>query len=158
MSEKTRFLCLASGVLVLLSEVGIQTPRANAAQEQDFFVGKTVRIIVPYATGGAFDRLARFVGTRIGSHIPGNPAVTVQNMPGGGGATATNYLYKVAPKDGTVMAILNPTLILPQLIGQQEIVLKSLGNYLKRVFAVSGATILGDGQVALIIDTNALVK
>ena len=121
MSEKTRFLCLTSGVLGLLLELGIQTPRANAAQEQDFFAGKTVRIIVPYATGGAFDRLARFVGTRIGSYIPGNPSVTVQNMPGGGGATATNYLYKVAPKDGTVMAILNPTLILPQLIGQQEI-------------------------------------
>ena len=49
-------------------------------------------------------------------------------------------------------------LIVDCLIGQQEIVLKSLGNYLKDVFAISGATILGDGEVALIIDPNALVK
>lgn len=49
-------------------------------------------------------------------------------------------------------------LIVDELIGQQEIVLKTLGAYLKKLFAISGATILGDGHVALIIDTNALVK
>ncbi len=49
-------------------------------------------------------------------------------------------------------------LIVDEFIGQQEIVLKSLGKYLTNLFAVSGATILGDGQVALIIDTNALIK
>lgn len=48
-------------------------------------------------------------------------------------------------------------LIVDELIGQQEVVLKSLGNYLGEVFAVSGATILGDGEVALIIDPNALI-
>ena len=80
MREKSSFLCLASRVLGLLFlGVVIQTPGANAAQEQDSFAGRTVRIIVPYATGGDFDRLARFVGGRIGDHIPGNPSV------GGGG-------------------------------------------------------------------------
>ncbi len=49
-------------------------------------------------------------------------------------------------------------LMVDELIGQQEIVLKTLGNYLKNVFAVSGATILGDGQVALIVDPNAIIK
>lgn len=49
-------------------------------------------------------------------------------------------------------------IIVDEIIGQQEIVLKSLGKYLTNVFAISGATILGDGQVALIIDPNALVK
>ena len=49
-------------------------------------------------------------------------------------------------------------LIVDSFIGQQEVVLKSLGNYLRDVFAISGATILGDGEVALIIDPNALVK
>ena len=121
MREKNRFVSLALGLLgLVLSEVGIQTQAANTAQEQDSFAGRTIRIIVPYATGGAFDRLARFVGGRVGDYIPGNPSLIVQNMPGGGGAVATNYLYNVAPKDGTAMAILNPTLILPQLIGQRE--------------------------------------
>jgi two-component system, chemotaxis family, sensor kinase CheA len=49
-------------------------------------------------------------------------------------------------------------LIVDSFIGQQEVVLKSLGNYLTNVFAISGATILGDGQVALIVDCNALIK
>ncbi len=49
-------------------------------------------------------------------------------------------------------------LVVDSLIGQHDIVLKSLGNYLTNVFAISGATILGDGQVALIVDTNALIK
>ena len=49
-------------------------------------------------------------------------------------------------------------LIVDSFIGQQEIVLKSLGNYLADVFAISGATILGDGQVALVIDSNAVIK
>src|SRR5262245_9653176 len=121
MRERNRFAYLALRLLGLfLLGVGIPTPAANAAQEQDSFAGRTIRIIVPYATSGAFDRLARFVGGRVSHYIPGNPSVIVQNMPGGGGAVATNYLYNVAPKDGTAMAILNPTLILPQLIGQEE--------------------------------------
>jgi two-component system, chemotaxis family, sensor kinase CheA len=49
-------------------------------------------------------------------------------------------------------------LMVEELIGQQEIVLKSLGKYLSKVFSVSGATILGDGQVALIIDPNEIIK
>jgi two-component system chemotaxis sensor kinase CheA len=49
-------------------------------------------------------------------------------------------------------------LLTDEFIGQQEIVLKTLGDYLNRLFAISGATILGDGQVALILDTNALIK
>src|SRR5699024_9105157 len=49
-------------------------------------------------------------------------------------------------------------LVVDSFIGQQEVVLKSLGNYLTNIFAISGATILGDGEVALIIDSNALVK
>ena len=49
-------------------------------------------------------------------------------------------------------------LVVDSFIGQQEIVLKSLGNYLTNVFAISGATILGNGEVALIIDCNSLIK
>ncbi len=121
MRKKNRFLSPKLGLLGLfLLVVDIQTPAANGAQEQESFAGRTIRIIVPYAPGGAFDRLARFIGGRVGDYIPGNPSVIMQNMPGGGGAVATNYLYNVAPKDGTAMAILNPTLILPQLIGQRE--------------------------------------
>lgn len=85
------------------------------------FTDKAIRIIVPYAPGAAYDRLARIVARRIGHYIPGNPSVLVQNMPGGGGAVATNYLYNVASKDGTAMAILNTSLVLPQLTGSSAV-------------------------------------
>ena len=67
----------------------------------------------------------------------------------------TDDFYSVViVKKGEKMA----ALVVDEFIGQQEVVLKSLGNYLTNVFAISGATILGDGQVALIIDCNALIK
>lgn len=66
----------------------------------------------------------------------------------------TDYYSVVIIKKGDKSA----GLIVDGFIGQQEIVLKSLGNYLTEIFAISGATILGDGQVALIIDSNALIK
>jgi two-component system chemotaxis sensor kinase CheA len=66
----------------------------------------------------------------------------------------TNFYSVVMVRKGDRLA----GLVVDSFIGQQEIVLKSLGNYLTNVFAISGATILGDGQVALIIDCNALIK
>jgi len=65
-----------------------------------------------------------------------------------------DYLSVVIVRKGEKMV----ALVVDSFIGQQEVVLKSLGNYLTNVFAISGATILGDGQVALIIDCNALIK
>jgi hypothetical protein len=69
----------------------------------DFYRGKTVRIIVGAAPGGGFDTYARAVARHIGRHIPGNPSVIVENMPGAGSLIAANHVYNVAPKDGTVI-------------------------------------------------------
>jgi tripartite-type tricarboxylate transporter receptor subunit TctC len=69
--------------------------------------GKTVRIVIGSAPGGTYDILGRAVSRHIGRHLPGNPNVVPQNMPGAGGLTAANYIYNVAPKDGTVLAISN---------------------------------------------------
>jgi two-component system chemotaxis sensor kinase CheA len=65
-----------------------------------------------------------------------------------------NFVSLIIVRKGEKMA----ALVVDSFIGHQEIVLKSLGNYLNSVFAISGATILGDGQVALIIDCNSLIK
>ena len=69
--------------------------------------GKTVRMVIGSAPGGTYDLLGRAVARHIGRHLPGQPAVVPQNMPGAGGLVATNYIYNVAPKDGTVIAISN---------------------------------------------------
>ena len=76
------------------------------AQSTEAFAGKTVRVIIGYGPGGGFDQWGRTVARHIGAHLPGNPTVVAENMPGAGSFVAASYIYSIAPKDGTVMAII----------------------------------------------------
>src|ERR1700741_320944 len=84
-------------VLVLLA-----LPAAVSAQDAvaDFYRGRSVNLIVGYSSGGGYDTYARILARHLGRHIPGNPSVVVQNMPGAGSLKLANYLFNVAPKDG----------------------------------------------------------
>lgn len=73
-----------------------------AAQSQELFSGKTVRVVIGYAAGGGYDRYGRQVARHIGQYLPGKPTVVAQNRPGAGSYKAVNYIYHQAPKDGTV--------------------------------------------------------
>jgi tripartite-type tricarboxylate transporter receptor subunit TctC len=78
---------------------------ATAAQAEDvaeFYKGKRVNLIVSYGPGGGYDVYARVLARHIGRHIPGNPSIVVQNMPGAGSLRGANFIYNVAPRDGTV--------------------------------------------------------
>jgi tripartite-type tricarboxylate transporter receptor subunit TctC len=77
-----------------------------AALAQDFYAGKTVQMIIGFGPGGGYDLWARIVARHIGKHFPGNPTIVPQNLDGAGSFRAANYIYTVAPKDGTVMAII----------------------------------------------------
>jgi tripartite-type tricarboxylate transporter receptor subunit TctC len=79
------------------------TPHACADAVADFYKGRTVNLIVGYGPGGGYDLFARLLARHLGRHIPGSPVVVVQNMPGAGSLRATNYLYTVAPRDGTTI-------------------------------------------------------
>lgn len=78
-----------------------------AAAQEDFYKGKRVRMIVPYSAGGGYDLYARTIARHWGRHLPGNPTFIVQNMPGGAGILAANYLYRAAKPDGLTVAIMN---------------------------------------------------
>jgi len=80
------------------------TQPALAESVADFYQGKTITLIVSGSVGGGYDVLARLVAKYLPKHVPGNPAIVVKNMPGAGGLVATNYMYSVAPKDGTYIA------------------------------------------------------
>ena len=69
-----------------------------------FYKGRTVTIDIGYSAGGGYDIYARVLARHLGDHIPGKPDVVPQNMPGAGSLKAVNYLYNIAPKDGTVIA------------------------------------------------------
>jgi tripartite-type tricarboxylate transporter receptor subunit TctC len=98
---------------------------ANAALGQDavetFYRGKTVTIVVGSAVGGGFDAYARLVGRHLGRHIPGNPTVVVQNIPGAGSNKAASYVALQAPKDGTVIGAVQAIAITQPLITDQSL-------------------------------------
>lgn len=88
-----------------------------AAQEpvETFYKGKTITALIAGTPGGLFDSATRTMAEFLGQHLPGNPKIQSQNMPGGGGLVLANHLYNVAPKDGTVIAYVGPIAIDPLL-------------------------------------------
>jgi tripartite-type tricarboxylate transporter receptor subunit TctC len=89
---------------IALFTAGLLTQQAAADEVADFYKGKTVSIVVGHEVATGFDIYARVLARHLGRHIPGNPSIVVQNMVGASGLTAANWLFNVAPKDGTVMA------------------------------------------------------
>ena len=81
------------------------------SRAEDFYKGKTFTIVVGFSPGGGYDVNARGVARHLSAHIPGNPSIIVQNMPGAGSLTSVRYLDVTAPKDGTAMTIFNPGLV-----------------------------------------------
>jgi tripartite-type tricarboxylate transporter receptor subunit TctC len=76
------------------------------AGAQEFYAGKTVSLIIGFGPGGGYDLWGRTLARHIGKHLPGNPTVVPQNMPGAGSYVAASHLYAAAPKDGTAFAII----------------------------------------------------
>ena len=83
------------------------TAPAAAQTAEEFYKGKQIRFVVGTATGQDYDLWARLIGRHITRHIPGRPTLIVENMPGAGHIMATNYLFNVAPKDGTVIGMVS---------------------------------------------------
>src|SRR3954454_4325424 len=113
---RTRLLA----ILAIAIATAIGTSLANADEVEDFYRGKTVTIVVSNPPGGGYDLLARTIAPNLGRHIPGNPSVIVQNMPGAAGILATNHLFNIAPKDGSVLGSVSNTVPFEPLLGTAE--------------------------------------
>src|SRR6202051_1243156 len=109
--------CLARVLLAAALPLGMAAP-ARADDVADFSRGKRISLVVGYGTGGGYDLYARMLGRFLGEHIPGKPTIIAQNMPGAGSRGAANWLYKVAPRDGSVIATLSQTTPTDQALGQ----------------------------------------
>src|SRR4029077_14261499 len=83
----------------------------------DFYRGRNLTVIVGYSAGGGYDTYTRILARHLPRHIPGNPSVVVQNMPGAGSLKLANYLYNVAPKDGSTIGIFSRGMAMEPLIG-----------------------------------------
>jgi tripartite-type tricarboxylate transporter receptor subunit TctC len=109
-------------VTALLVSLVLQliTQGQSRAQEP-FYKGKQIRIVVGLSSGGGYDRAARLIARHMSKHIPGNPDIVVQNMPGAGSVTATNYAWGVAKPDGLTLLAPHNNVYLSQLSGQKEV-------------------------------------
>ena len=88
---------------------------------QDYYKGKTIRIVVGFSAGGGFDTYARAIARHMGKHIPGQPSIVVENMTGAGSLIAANHLFKVAKPDGLTIGHFIGGLFLGQVLGQKGI-------------------------------------
>jgi hypothetical protein len=113
-AARIALLALTAAVL-RLAPPGL--PNARADEAADFYRGKTISVIVGFGAGGGYDSYARLLARHLGNHIPGAPSVVVQNMEGAGSMRAANYVYSVAPKDGTVIAAVNQNMPMYQMLG-----------------------------------------
>jgi tripartite-type tricarboxylate transporter receptor subunit TctC len=124
-------LLLSGGVLVLRKPVLRRTlaiavllltaDDAAAQPVDEFFARKTITITIGYTSGGSYDLYGRMVARHLGKHIPGQPTVIAQNMPGAGSLKAANYLYEVAPKDGTALGIIVESAALEQALANPAV-------------------------------------
>src|SRR5690242_10424189 len=105
----TLALALAAAILLAAGPTYAQSPA-------EFYRGKTLRMLIGYGPGGGYDLYGRLVAEFLPRHLPGNPTIVPQNMPGAGSFAAAYYMADAAPKDGTVLGVLTQTLALDSLV------------------------------------------
>jgi tripartite-type tricarboxylate transporter receptor subunit TctC len=106
---------ILSGTIVAVAALALC--QTAAAATQDFYQGKTIRIIVGASAGGGFDTYSRTIARHLGRQIAGNPAVLVENMAGAGGLITANHIYKVARPDGLMLGTFVGGLLLGKILG-----------------------------------------
>jgi tripartite-type tricarboxylate transporter receptor subunit TctC len=112
MTSVSRLSPAALFLAALLAAALLGRPDLGQAQPRPYFEGKTITIYVTNPAGGGFDLNARLLARHLGDYIPGHPTVIVSNMPGAHGVTGANFIYNIAPKDGTALGA--PVPYLPQ--------------------------------------------
>ena len=98
---------------------------AKAQAAADFYRGKTVSVHIGFSAGGTYDYFGRLVSRHIGKHIPGNPTVIAQSMPGAGSFQLANWMTRIAPKDGTAIGIISQTAAIEEVLKSPGVQFKS---------------------------------
>jgi tripartite-type tricarboxylate transporter receptor subunit TctC len=129
-------------ISLLLWAVSLLALSANAAA-QDFYQGKTIRLIVGFAAGGGFDTYSRAIARHLGRHIPGNPTIVVENMTGAGSLIAANHIYSVAKPDGLTIGNWIGPLVVQQALGNPA------AKFDGRKFGYLGVPVADSGVCAL---------
>lgn len=109
-----------SAVKSMAMAVALLAGFAGHAQAQDFYAGKTIKVIIGYGPGAGYDLYGRLLSRHLGRFISGAPVLVPNNMPGGGSLRAINYLYNVAARDGAEIGVFATSALLEPLYGRKE--------------------------------------
>ncbi len=120
--KRRRVRCAALGAVLLLaaSQIGSQSAAQTPEAVESFYKDKKVRMLVGYGVGTGNDLYMRLLARHIGKHIPGRPTIVPENMPGAGSMVMMNYLFNVAPRDGTVIGVPSRNLAVEPLMGNEQ--------------------------------------
>ncbi len=117
MKRNGLLLSLLFSLALILSSIA----RHVRAQDEPFYKGKTITIVIGSTAGGFYDRWGRLFARYMGKYIPGNPELIAQNMAGAGSVIATNHVYKVAKPDGLTLLMPLNSVYVDQLVGRQQV-------------------------------------
>src|SRR5262249_21208424 len=119
MRAKPRRWCARAALALFFAGIASNLARADAVS--DFYKGTAIRLIISADPGGSYDSDGRLVAKHIGKHIPGHPRIVPENMLGASGRVAANYVYNSAPKDGSVIAVMQQSLPMGQALGESGV-------------------------------------
>jgi tripartite-type tricarboxylate transporter receptor subunit TctC len=108
-----------AAIAFLLATASFAAPAAVAQSPAEFFAGKTVRIVIGFATAGTYGQYAQIAAQHIRKHVPGTPSIIVQSVVGGGGIVAINHVANVAAKDGTTLIVMPINMVQDGLLNPQ---------------------------------------
>src|SRR6266480_2594503 len=109
------------GILLWGTVAVLSFSNSSEVNAQEFFKDKVITFIVGYSAGGSFDLYTRTIARHFSKHIPGNPTVVVDNMPGASGLIAANHLYNRAKPDGLTIGAWAAPLVLQQIMGNEAV-------------------------------------
>src|SRR5262245_60144313 len=128
-----RFVRQVLGKLTIVAGLlALTAPGAQADAVAEFYKGKTIRMVIGYGPGGGYDIYGRLAAEFLGRHIPGSPAIIPINMPGGGSLKAIDYLYQVAPRDGTHLGSVMQQMALAAVVDEKNKIDVTQFNYVGR--------------------------
>jgi tripartite-type tricarboxylate transporter receptor subunit TctC len=112
--------CFTATSLLLVAALVAAASTAKADGVADFYKGHSISLTIGYSVGGGYDAYARLLARYVGRHIPGEPSIVPQQMTGAGSLRAANYIFSVAPKDGSVLGTFSRSMGIAPLLGQAE--------------------------------------
>lgn len=141
-------------IAAVVTAAMISAPSLKAESLTEFYKGKTVSVVVSTGEGGTYDTVARVIARYMPKHIPGEPTMILRYMPGAGHVVATNYMYEIAPKDGTYIATIGNSIPQHQVLDGKGVRFDSrkfnwlgttgISNLMTAAWAASGVKTIDD--------------